>query len=57
MAGGPGRARFDPPLLDLAYEQVDHFQVRSDYRTSMTFSAIMALISALGLMVPSTFDI
>ena len=38
-----GQFQSMPPLLDLAYEQVDHFQVRSDYRTSMTFSAISVL--------------
>lgn len=32
-----------PPLEDLAYEQTDHFQVRSDYRTAMAFSAISVL--------------
>lgn len=29
-----------PPLLDLAYEQVDFYRVRSDYQKSLTFSSV-----------------
>ena len=29
-----------PPLLDLAYEQIEHYRVRSDRQKSMTFSSI-----------------
>jgi len=30
----------DPPLRDLAYEQVEHYRVRSERQMSMTFSSI-----------------
>lgn len=30
----------DPPLRDLAYEQVEHYRVRSDRQRSMTFSSV-----------------
>lgn len=30
----------EPPLRDLAYEQVEHYRVRSDKQKAMTFSAI-----------------
>lgn len=30
----------DPPLRDLAYEQIEHYRVRSDRQKSLTFSSI-----------------
>lgn len=29
-----------PPLLDLAYENIEHYQVRSDHRHALTFASI-----------------
>lgn len=34
---GPFRA--EPPLLDVAYENVEHYQVRSDYRHALSFAS------------------
>ena len=32
--------RSDPPLLDLAYENVEHWQVRSDHRHALMFASV-----------------
>jgi hypothetical protein len=39
-AGRSGIFESDPPLRDLAYEQIEHYRVRSDRQKSLTFSSI-----------------